>query len=436
MLEIGLARGEITPHAGVKMVGFGKRVQPSLGVNDPLYATVLAATDGKNFATVINCDLLGVGDDFTSQVREKVLALAGIPGPSVMICCTHTHYGPLMPRVEATSPPSPVTYEWAYRENLAFQLAGLVYEAKANLQPARLSVGLGQCDIGVNRREMTPDGRIIFGENPHGPIDRAVLVCRIETAAGRPLAALVNFTAHANGLDAQDRKISADYVGCMRRVAEPAAGAPCLFLQGAAGNVSLRSAETTYANACASGKRLGEEVARVWGTAQSVKADCVGIVSRFLDLPAYRGLSRQHAQETIREIEAEFAAARQDPKTTPGLIQWYEDHLKRLARLRDSWTDPAIALPPVRAELLACRIGELAWACVPGELFNEIGVQIKRQSPFKHTFLAAYVNGYIGYLPTAQAYSEGGYEITQACRVAPEAVAMMVDNLAAMLREI
>lgn len=435
MLKIGLARGEITPNAGVKMAGFGKRIQPSLGVNDPLFATVLVATDGKTTAAVINCDILGTWGDFPSLVRERVEALAGIPGPNVMICSTHTHYGPML-SYEKGPTPDPITYEWVYTQNLAFQLAGLVFEAKANLQPARLSVGLGQCDIGVNRREKTPDGRIIFGENPSGPVDRAVLVARIESDQGKPLAALVNFTCHANGLDAQERKISADFVGCMRRVVEQAAGAPCLFLQGAAGNVSIRQAETSYANACASGKRLGEEVVRVWQTVKPAKSDSVGIASRLLDLPAHRGLSKEHAQKLIVEIEVEFAAARQATNTTAGLIQWYEDQLKKWGKLRDSWTDSSLVPPPVKAEVMACRIGELAWACVPGELFNEIGSQIKQQSPLKHTFLAAYVNGYIGYLPTLQAYSEGGYEITQACKVAPEGVAMIVDNLAAMLREI
>jgi hypothetical protein len=215
------------------MAGFGKRIQPSLGVNDPLLATVLVATDGKTLLAVVNCDLLGVGDDFTAEVRGRIEALAGIPGSSVMLCCTHTHYGPLMPSDDGGPPPSPMTFEWAYRKNLAYQLAGLAYEAKASLQPARLSVGLGQCDIGVNRRQKTPDGKIIFGENPTGPIDRGVLVGRIESAAGKPLAVLVNFTCHANGLEAQDRNISADFVGCMRRLVEQTAGAPCLFLQAA-----------------------------------------------------------------------------------------------------------------------------------------------------------------------------------------------------------
>jgi len=436
MLKIGLARADITPHAGIEMAGFGKRIQPSVGVNDPLYATALVATDETTAVAVVDCDLLGVRADFTSEVRGKIEPLAGIPGPNVMIVCTHTHYGPTIPRGDAGSPASRSTYEWAYREHLAFQLAGLVYEAKANMEPVRLRTGMGRCDVGVNRREKTADGRIVFGNNPQGPVDRAVGVCRIDTAAGKPLAALVNFTAHPNGQDAQIRKISADYVGCMRRVVQDITGASCLFLQGAAGNVSIQSAETDYSAACSSGKRLGQEAARVWETAEPINADCVRTVSRMVDLPPYRGLSRPHAEEQVREAQRDLEAARQGPRSTPGLIQWYEHNLKRLTDLLGSWTDPALVPPPVKTELQTCRLGDLACACVPGELFNEIGTEIKQRSPFRHTFLAAYANDSIGYLPTVPAFKEGGYEVNQGCRVAPEAITMMVDRFVDMLREI
>ena len=435
MLTIGWARADITPHAGIEMAGFGKRIQPSLGVSDPLYATALVASDDKTALAVIDCDLLGVGAAFMTDVRGKIESLAGIPGRNVSVVCTHTHYGPSLHRDVAGSPPQP-TYEETYRELLSFQLAGLVYEAKTTMQPARIRIGMGQSDIGVNRRERTADGRIVFGVNPDGAVDRAVGVCRIETAAGKPLATLVNFTCHANGQDAQIRMISADFVGCMRRVVEDATGVPCLFWQGAAGNVSIVSAETKYSAACSSGKRLGEEVARVWETAKPIKADCVRTVSRVLDLPPYRGLSREHAREQVEESERDLEATRKNPRSTPGLIEWHERNLKRLTKLHDSWTDPSLLPPPVKAELVVGRIGELAWAFVPGELFNEIGSEIKKRSPLKHTFLAAYANDYIGYLPTLQAFHEGGYEVNQGCHVAPEAMPMMVDNYAAMFKEL
>ena len=49
------------------------------------------------------------------------------------------------------------------------------------------------------------------------------------------------------------------------------------------------------------------------------------------------------------------------------------------------------------------------WAA-PVELFSEIAMDIRNKSPFTHTFYFGYTNGWFGYLPTAAAFEEGGYE--------------------------
>lgn len=435
MLKIGLAKADITPRAGIRMSGFGKRIQPSLGVNDPIYATTLVVGDDETTIAVVDCDLLCVGADFTAEVRSGAEPLTGIPGPNVMICCTHSHYGPRIVGRDAAAPAPPPTFERAYRDYLVHQLVGLICEAKADVQPARMSIALGQSDIGLNRRERTADGRIVLGSNPEGPVDRTVGVCRIETLAGEPLAALVSFAAHPVGQDVQIRKISADYVGCTRRVVQEMTGAPCVFWQGACGNVNIVSAETDYRTACSSGTALAREAARAWKIADPLQTDGIRTVSRTVELPPYRCLSKEHAERKMQEAEGNLEAARNDPQTTPGLIEFLEADLQKQKDRRESWTDPARVPPPVKAELQTFRIGELAWACVPGELFNEIGTEIKECSPFEHTFVVTYANDWIGYLPTPQAYEEGGYEVSQVCNVAPEAMVMMVDHFAAMFRE-
>lgn len=56
------------------------------------------------------------------------------------------------------------------------------------------------------------------------------------------------------------------------------------------------------------------------------------------------------------------------------------------------------------------RIGDTVIWAAPVELFSEIAIEIRKRSPFAHTFFSGYTNGWLGYLPTAQAFSEGGYE--------------------------
>jgi hypothetical protein len=83
-------------------------------------------------------------------------------------------------------------------------------------------------------------------------------------------------------------------------------------------------------------------------------------------------------------------------------------------------------VPPVAAELTAIRLGgSVGLVTAPGEIFTEIGQSIVARSPFPHTLYAGYTDGTIGYVPTRAAYPEGGYEVSHACQVAPEAGEMI-----------
>jgi hypothetical protein len=65
----------------------------------------------------------------------------------------------------------------------------------------------------------------------------------------------------------------------------------------------------------------------------------------------------------------------------------------------------------VETELHGIRLGEVALVGFAGEPFSELGVQVKARSPFPHTLFSGYTNDYLGYLPTADAYPDGGYEV-------------------------
>ncbi|HLT93811.1 MAG TPA: hypothetical protein VKZ56_04580, partial [Membranihabitans sp.] len=64
--------------------------------------------------------------------------------------------------------------------------------------------------------------------------------------------------------------------------------------------------------------------------------------------------------------------------------------------------------------LQAFRIGELAIAAIPCEVFVEIGLHLKENSPIKPMFTVSLANGYYGYLPTPQHHEWGGYETWRA----------------------
>ena len=426
-LQVGVARADVTPPVGTPSIGFAAR-GPLTALHDPLLATAMVLSDGERTGVLITCDLIGLDAETTAEVRAGVSERTGIPGKGVTIACSHTHYGPDPGRDR--SHPMVV----AYHANLVYTLVGVVEEAMADLRPAAMGVGWGESYIGINRREKLPDGRVILGRNPDGPTDRAVGVLRIEELDGRPIACVVNFQTHPVAQTGTVAHISADYPGQMRRVVEELTGARCLFLQGACGDINAAIMEPCYESARTLGVRLGCEVVRVWETICPAPARELRFATTTVALPRIRYGSPEEARTLLRNVERELEARRAEG-AAPGLISWLE---KRLTRARDalaSW-DEGRELEPVMAELQAWQIGPCALATAPGEIFNQIGTQVKAASPFKDTFFVAYANGYIGYVPTPDAYDDGGYEVLHASQVDPDAAGMIVEGCLGLLGQL
>ena len=443
-IEIGIARADITPAVGIPLVGFAGR-GPSTRINDPLYATAMAVSSAGEQAVLIALDLLQFKAETVAEFRKLIQAASGISVDRITLACSHTHYGPDVDRAGRRSPPAgpgPAKASElvdAYRIYLGFKLAGLVQEAQQNLRPARMGIGWGSSDIGINRREKTPDGRIILGNNHDGPVDRKVGVARIEDIEGHPIACLVNFATHPVAQTSQQRAISAGFPGKMTQVVEGLTGADCLFLQGAAGNINPalgfrrpdQRPEDLHKSSDSLGIRLGCEVVRVWETISVGEAQGLNLASKTISLPRYMYGDLKSA----KQLDGEFARELESRNLSDGRRHWAALRQSRVREAIRSY-ETGVPLDPVEAELQAWRIGDLAFVTAPAEIFTENGTLVKNQSPFDHTFFVGYTNGSIGYVPTVDAYPEGGYEVTHACQVDPEAGGMVNQSCLSLLEQV
>jgi hypothetical protein len=192
--------------------------------------------------------------------------------------------------------------------------------------------------------------------------------------------------------------------------------------------------EPSYEPARSLGTRLGCEVVRVWETIETREARGLQVAARTVSLPGYRYGSEAHAAELTAELEQAVERLSSQSGSASALV-WAQRRLKRARQVLDSWRQGE-DLPPVEAELQAWRIGDLALATASGEIFNQIGRRIKEGSPFVETFFVGYLNGSIGYVPVREAYSEGGYEVTHACQVDPEAGDMVEGGCLDLLRSL
>lgn len=466
-LQAGVGRAVITPPVGVDLMGYSRRSRPSTGVHMDLYVTALVlATDARPVA-ILDADLIYLHPPVVDEIRDAVAQRLGSDRARVLVACTHSHSAPTSSPVKIGGEQDRVRpEEEAYIRSLPSRFLSAVDEARRGLAPGRVGAGLGHLALSVNRREKLPDGRVVLGLNEEGPVDHGVGVIRVDREDGRPLASVVNYACHPIFVGSGSRVISPDFPGPMRRTVERETEATCLFLQGATGNINPRSPmHPDTREAERAGRRLGLEAAKTfldiatqpterreqWITSvatfhlvrdevvERLTPDRLDARERVLSLPLVPLPSADEARELLesrRAAVARLEAQHADPDdVNPARYQvlWGELLLRALAR-----GSPGEAAVPVQA----VRINDVAIIAVAGELFVEAQLAIKKSSPFRHTLVAAYANGCVGYLPTRDAYPDGGYEVEHSYRgyrlpaaIAPGGAEQVAETAVTLLRE-
>ncbi len=452
-LSAGIARVVITPPVGISLTGFAGR-PPSTGVHDDLLATALVLTertasgdDTASRAALVALDVLGMyGDAIAPAIKAQVEAVTGIPAARVFLQCSHTHYGPVVsPEMEGGDSPQAL----AYREALPHHVAGVVAMADAARRPVSLAAARGRVQVGINRRERRPDGRLVLGQHPGGALDSEVQVWRFDAADGdavepgspagwvgrapETVAVLLNYACHPVSLASQMRLITADFPGVARAALEQVTGGTALYVQGACGNINPSLMGPDWQHPRRLGHALGGEAIRLALLARPIVGTPLRVAREAVDFPGLLPSSAQAGRERVEalETEGERLAAQEG---NAGARWWNQSRLaqsrRALAALEGG--EPLV----VRGELSVLRLGDAALACNPSELFCETGMAIKQASPFPWTAIAGYTDGAVGYVPTRAAYPEGGYEVDRACRVAPEAGELLQETTLRLLQSV
>jgi len=412
-LKAGVARVDVTPPVGIPLGGFAGRIGPSQGVHDPLYAKALALSDGDKTAILIVADILSLPRDLVEGVRASIQGITGLGKKDVMVAAIHTHSGPETLGISAGLDDP---YISAYMKVLERYLVGVAYMAWRNMTEARIGGGKGEAVIGFNRRKR---------ENP---IDSEVGVIRVDDNEGNPLAVVVNYPCHAVVLGPENLLISADYPGYVNAVLERIKGPffTSMFTNGAAGDINpLSSVGYACPGTFGDAERLGSIIAgEALKTLEQIETSGeakiqTSSVTHYLSVgePPVAEAERyvRDAQQKVAELKEKGAEPNKIAQHK-AVLQYYERNLHLLREEKAKGMK-------VPLEVQVFRINDIALVVVPGEMFVEIGREIKAQSGVKNTFVIGYANGYIGYIPTLKAFEEGGYEPTRFWwnRATPEA---------------
>jgi neutral ceramidase len=374
-LRAAAVKVEITPKNSQWLLGYQAR--QSNGVLDGIYHRVLALDTGDTSLYLIATDVCLFSPNFRDAVMRELQSRTGIDPSHVWWSVTHTHAAPELgppDMYKALLGRSDHDWDREYTTFATNALIDAVKSARDKLEPARLSFAITTSNANINRRARDVDGKISLGLNPDGPVDRQVNLMRVTRADGSPVALVVNYAMHGTVMSGQNLKISGDGPGVVAAYLEEQLGGTVLYVNGAAGNIA--------------------PIYSVYADASSGHLSQFRVLLGDRVIAAARAMAPGTDHVVIRHAQQVVETARREDLVWPDELAAYATS----DRLR-------IKLP-----LRFVAINDTAIWAAPVEMFCEIAMNIRDQSPFKQTFYFGYTNGWFGYLPTAKAFEEGGYE--------------------------
>jgi len=478
--KAAFARADITPPPGIYHRMWGAALhEVATGVHKPLTATAMLldssgvrspretpvadATGSPTRLLVIGIDHCILEQVEADTIKSKIHAMSGIAPQSIHLALSHTHGSAWLSRSRAHLPGGDLI--GPYLDRVAETCGRLAQEAAGSLQPATIVYGAARCSLAAHRD--FPDEvskQIVCGFNPAGPADDTVLVGKV-VADGAILGTIVNYACHPTTLAWENTLVSPDYIGAMREVVERETAAPCLFLQGASGDLGPRDGYVgdtlvadrngrqlgfaalsgleslaapgtyfEYAGPVVSGATLGTWKHRPLSAAeiqQQARFDSKHVrvpLPYRTDLPTMEetkaALAKWQAAEAAAEKEQDAAGVRDA-----------HAHVERMNRQIARLT----TLPPGKSypfPVALWRLGDSLWVFTAGEQYQLFQTELRRRFPGMAVVVTTIADDWQpGYLPTASSYGYGIYQ-EEIAAVGPGALEALIEAVSRELKQI
>jgi neutral ceramidase len=445
-LRAGAAAVDITPKVFPLNMPGGFSANLAQSAHDPMHARALVLDDGKTTLAMVVVDNLGAGPDVLDEAKAIAAAKTGMNADKMLISSTHTHSGPpLNTRSEPAA---------AYRKLFLEGVAESIIKAHAALKPAAFGATAHPlADEVFNRRwylkpgkmplnpfgkmdtvKMNPDSSPSVLDHPAGPTDPDITIISVQDAKRKPIAVFANYSLHYVG-GSPGGQMSADYFGEFARIMASRVHGDENFVammsNGTSGDInnipfgSTRPPREPFEQIRIVAQKAADTVWFAQRKIEKHRGDVtLGMLQREITLK-YR---RPSAQDVA---EAKAVLAVKD-----------KDAIEKLPRLAQSYAGSVVAAADRKEETItvkiqAIRIGDFAVCGIPFETFVEIGLDLKKRSPFPQTMVIGLANGRHGYLPTLEQHKLGGYETWLGTNsVQEDTSVILTDNLLEMLAEL
>jgi len=410
-LKAGTGIVDLTPPIGTKLAG-GLRPRDSVGVCTNLLSKAAVFSNEDAAIAIVSVDLCVLCKEQVDAATALIYERTGIPPNHVMVAASHTHAGPYTAALFCDNS----DVDPNYLALLPRYIADSATIAHQNLRPAAVGSGSGaEATSSHYRRVRLKAGHVrntwmrldpdeIVG--PVGEIDPEVGVLLTRDANGDVLSAIFNYTLHANCHE--DRGfIDASYPVRVAHRVEGAVGGMTSYTPGACGNINPVGKPDQV------GEALANEILRVIPTIQAKSDVKLRAIKSDIVLP-------------LRDFsELRIGAIRRDWPEGEDVFTHEWCHLRQVGE------------ESVGTSVQVLAINETAFVAAPGEFFVEFGREIKQRSPFERTYVVELANDYVGYIPTREAFEQGGYEVLDArsSKVGPDAGEIVVEECVKLLQQ-
>lgn len=424
--QAGASISDITPFLGHSIVG-NYNSPPATYIHDPLNVRTLVLDDGKQKLIFVIVDNVSIKKEVFDAAKQIVFKDLKIPAKNIMMAATHTHSGISLGGGGLKS--KSLGLDVALDEYQTFVVKRIVDGVKIALEnkmPAKIAFGSVDVPEHVfNRRWIMKDsvvnplGQVEIAKmnpghsnallRPAGPIDPEVAFIAVESQEGTPIALLANYSLHYVG-GVPKGHISADYFAAfgnrMGELLETGANSPAfvgIMTNGTSGDVN----NNDYS------KPRPKEKLPPYEKMHYVANDIANKVhQKYKELnfqsEVKLGSALSEMTLTVRraspEILKNIALVRDHKGSEPLFHGLEKTYSRRVFNMESSYPDS------VQIVLQSFAINDIGIASIPFEVFTQIGLDIKEQSPFKNTFTIELANGSYGYLPTPAQHKLGGYE--------------------------
>jgi len=410
MLKAGFSRLDITLPLGTGLAGYFAP-RPAKGVLDPLSLNAIAISDGIQTSLLITVDALGIREMFCKEIKVMIEERTGVPVDHIIVSALHQHTSFVMRPKGGTC----ALQDAAYIDVLYRKFCDVSQMAVDDMEEATLFVSCAPAlePLSFIRRYRMQNGQVLTNPassweeilEPAGKADNDVRLLKFQRSGKKDIA-LINFCTHPDVIG--QSHISADWPGFVRRfVEEDHKNACCLLVNGFQGDtnhINFQAAPESRGSGYAYSEKMGRVIAdtvnTIWdtGTAQEESVVCAA------QTVVYNRTRTDGIEDydICKPIYDAYLKTFQIPEDAP--IQ----DLAYLRRVSEMRTDPIWRSVPVSV----IAVGNLAFVGLGGEPFTHYAKAIRKGVPDKMVISVTCANGFEGYLPTEEAFREGGYEAT------------------------